>query len=163
MGRETCETPVRKVVRTGELLYSEDFTPYAYGFGDTGQMTPLLKQYTLGHAFVPPGIHAGGLRYHGVATQVAHLVHEGVMRAAAYHQNACLEAALQFAKCEGIIPAPESSHAIKAAIDEAIKCKESGETKTIKVPPELAYGTDPAQHELGGMWLFFTLTISASQ
>ncbi len=104
---------------------------YAYDFGDTGQMTPLLKQYTLGHNFMPPGIHAGGLRYHGVATQVAHLVHEGVMRAVAYQQNPCFEAALIFARSEGIIPAPESSHAIRAAIDEALKCKESGETKTI--------------------------------
>lgn len=105
--------------------------PYAYDFGDTGQMTPLLKQYTLGHNFMPPGIHAGGLRYHGVATQVAHLMHEGVMRAVAYRQNPCFEAALIFARAEGIIPAPESSHAIRAAVDEALKCKESGETKTI--------------------------------
>ncbi len=105
--------------------------PYAYDFGDTGGMTPLLMQYTLGHNFVPPGIHAGGLRYHGVASQVAHLVKEGVMRAAAYHQNPCFDAAMLFARSEGIVPAPESSHAIKAAIEEALKCKESGETKTI--------------------------------
>ena len=105
--------------------------PYAYDFGDTGMMTPLLAQYTLGHNFVPPGIHAGGLRYHGVASEVAHLVKNGVMRAVAYHQNPCFEAALLFAKSEGIIPAPETSHAIRAAIDEALKCKESGEAKTI--------------------------------
>ncbi len=105
--------------------------PYAYDFGDTGEMTPLLPQYTLGHNFVPPGIHAGGLRYHGVASQLAHLVKEGVMRAVAYHQNPCFESALLFAKCEGIIPAPETSHAIRAAVDAALKCKESGESKTI--------------------------------
>jgi tryptophan synthase beta chain len=105
--------------------------PYAYDFGDTGEFTPLLKQFTLGHNFVPPGIHAGGLRYHGVASQLAHLVKEGVMRAEAYRQNPCFEAALLFAKTEGIIPAPESSHAIRGAIDEALKCRESGQTKTI--------------------------------
>ncbi len=105
--------------------------PFAYDFGDTGQMTPLLKQYTLGHNFMPAGIHAGGLRYHGVAAQVAHLMHAGVMRAVAFHQNPCFEAALCFAKAEGIIPAPESSHAIRSAIDEALKCKESGESRTI--------------------------------
>jgi tryptophan synthase beta chain len=104
---------------------------HAYDFGDTGEMTPLLLQYTLGHNFVPPGIHAGGLRYHGVATQVAHLTKAGVMRAAAYHQKECFESALLFAKAEGIIPAPESSHAIRSAVDEALKCKESGETRTI--------------------------------
>jgi tryptophan synthase beta chain len=97
---------------------------YAYDFGDTGKMTPLMKQYTLGHDFMPSGIHAGGLRYHGVVKQ-------GVMRAVAYHQNPCFEAALMFARAESIIPAPESSHAIRAAIDEALKCKESGEVKTI--------------------------------
>jgi tryptophan synthase beta chain len=104
---------------------------YAYDFGDTGKMTPLLKQYTLGHDFMPSGIHAGGLRYHGVAAQVALMVKEGTMRAVAYHQNPCFEAALMFAQTESIMPAPESSHAIRAAIDEALKCKESGEVKTI--------------------------------
>ena len=104
---------------------------YAYDFGDTGQMTPLLKQYTLGHDFMPSGIHAGGLRYHGVAAQLALLVKEGVMRAVAYPQNPCFEAALMFAQTESIMPAPESSHAIRAAIDEALKCKETGEAKTI--------------------------------
>ena len=104
---------------------------YAYDFGDTGQMTPLLKQYTLGHDFVPSGIHAGGLRYHGVASELALLVKQGVMRAVAYHQNPCFEAALMFAQTEGILPAPESSHAIRSAIDEALKCKESGQAKTI--------------------------------
>ena len=105
--------------------------PYAYDFGDTGKMTPLLKQYTLGHDFVPPGIHAGGLRYHGVASIIALLVKEGAMRAVAYYQNPCFEAAQIFARAEGIVPAPETSHAIRSAIDEALKCKESGEAKTI--------------------------------
>ena len=104
---------------------------YAYDFGDTGKMTPLLKQYTLGHDFMPSGIHAGGLRYHGVATQVALLVKENVMRAVAVKQNSTFEAGLMFAKAEAIVPAPESCHAIRAAIDEALKCKESGEKKTI--------------------------------
>lgn len=104
---------------------------YAYDFGDTGKMTPLLKQYTLGHNFMPSGIHAGGLRYHGVASLIASLVKAGKMRAVAYHQNPCFEAAMLFAQSEGIVPAPESSHAIRAAIDEALKCKESGEVKTI--------------------------------
>lgn len=105
--------------------------PYAYDFGDTGQMTPLLKQYTLGHDFIPPGIHAGGLRYHGVATLVALLLKEKVIRAVAVRQNPVFEAAIMFAQAEGIVPAPESSHAIRVAIDEALKCKESGEKKTI--------------------------------
>ena len=95
-------------------------------------MTPLMLQYTLGHNFIPPGIHAGGLRYHGVASQVAHLTKAGVIRARRpYHQIPCFEAALTFARAEGIVPAPESSHAIKAAVDEALKCKESGEARTI--------------------------------
>ena len=104
---------------------------YAYDFGDTAHLTPLLKQYTLGNNFVPPGIHAGGLRYHGVAQQVAHLAHHNVIRAVACYQNPMFEACLQFAKAEGIVPAPESGHAIRGAIDEAIKCRESGEAKTI--------------------------------
>lgn len=104
---------------------------YAYDFGDTAGMTPLLMQYTLGHNFMPPGIHAGGLRYHGVASQVAHLLHEGVVDAVSVHQNPVFKANLLFAQCEGIVPAPESGHAIRAAIDEALKCKEAGQEKTI--------------------------------
>jgi tryptophan synthase beta chain len=104
---------------------------YAYDFGDSGQMTPLLSQYTLGHNFIPPGIHAGGLRYHGVASQVAHIVRHGFARAVAVLQNPVFEAGLLFAKAEGILPAPESCHAVRTAIDEAIRCRESGETKTI--------------------------------
>ena len=104
---------------------------YAYDFGDTGHMTPLLLQYTLGHKFVPAPVHAGGLRYHGVAAEVAHLTKHGVMRAVACKQNPCFEAAMLFARTECIVPAPESSHAIRVAIDEALKCKESGEKRTI--------------------------------
>ncbi len=104
---------------------------YAYDYGDTAHLTPLLLQYTLGHQFVPPGIHAGGLRYHGVAQQVALMVKEGFMRAVACHQNPVFEALKMFSVAEGILAAPESGHAIRVAIDEALKCKESGESKAI--------------------------------
>ena len=104
---------------------------YTYDFGDTAEMTPLMKMYTLGHTFVPPAIHAGGLRYHGMAPLLSLLSKAGVMEARAEHQNAVFNAAVQFARAEGIIPAPEPSHAIKVAIDEALKCKESGESKVI--------------------------------
>jgi len=104
---------------------------YAYDFGDTAGLTPLMLQYTLGHDFVPPSIHAGGLRYHGDSALVSQLYHEGVIEAVAVPQIATFEAGVQFAKAEGIIPAPESCHAIRAAIDEALRCKEAGEEKTI--------------------------------
>jgi tryptophan synthase beta chain len=91
---------------------------FAYDFGDTGQMTPLLPMYTLGHDFVPAPVHAGGLRYHGDAPSLSLLVREGHMEAAAYTQNEVFEAAVQFAHTEGIIPAPESAHAIRGAIEE---------------------------------------------
>ncbi len=104
---------------------------YTYDFGDTAKLTPLLKMYTLGHDFVPPGIHAGGLRYHGDSPLVSQLYHEKVIEAVAYHQNPCFEAALMFARTEAIIPAPESSHAIRCAIDEAVKCKKTKEEKVI--------------------------------
>ncbi len=104
---------------------------YAYDFGDSIGMTPLLKMYTLGHDFVPPGIHAGGLRYHGDSALVSQLYNEGLIEALAVPQLGTFEAGVAFAQSEGIIPAPESNHAIRAAIDEAIKCKESGESKTI--------------------------------
>jgi tryptophan synthase beta chain len=104
---------------------------YAYDFGDTGKMTPLLLQFTLGHDFIPPGIHAGGLRYHGVAQQVALLAKHGVIEAASVYQNPVFQAAQLFAQCEGIVPAPEAGHAIRAAVDEAERCRESGEKKTI--------------------------------
>ncbi|MBC7293323.1 MAG: pyridoxal-phosphate dependent enzyme, partial [Thermoleophilia bacterium] len=91
---------------------------YAYDFGDTAKMTPLLKMYTLGHEFVPPGIHAGGLRYHGAAPIASRLLELGLIEAQAYEQEGVFQAAVTFARTEGIIPAPESAHAIKAAIDE---------------------------------------------
>ncbi|HZP57356.1 MAG TPA: TrpB-like pyridoxal phosphate-dependent enzyme [Dehalococcoidia bacterium] len=104
---------------------------YRYDFGDTAGMTPLVKMYTLGHTFIPEGIHAGGLRYHGMANLVCELYDQGLMEARAYPQNAVFEAAVQFARTEAIVPAPESAHAIRAAVDEALACKESGERKTI--------------------------------
>jgi len=102
-----------------------------YDFGDTGEMTPLLMMYTLGHKFMPSGIHAGGLRYHGASPLVSNLLKNGVIEAVANNQTECFDAAIQFAKSEGIIPAPESSHAIRAAINEALKAKEAGEKKVI--------------------------------
>jgi len=104
---------------------------YTYDFGDTAGLTPLMKMYTLGHDFVPPGIHAGGLRYHGDSALVSQLYYEGLIEAVAVPQLATFEAGLAFARSEGIIPAPESNHAIRACIDEAMKCKESGEAKTL--------------------------------
>ncbi|HNX91105.1 MAG TPA: TrpB-like pyridoxal phosphate-dependent enzyme [Candidatus Omnitrophota bacterium] len=105
--------------------------PYRYDFGDTAQMTPLLMMHTLGHSFVPPGIHAGGLRYHGMAPLVSLLVDQGLVAPRAYHQTKVFEAAMMFAKTEGFIPAPETSHAIRAAIDEAIRCREEKKEKSI--------------------------------
>jgi tryptophan synthase beta chain len=104
---------------------------YAFDFGDTAKLTPITKMYTLGHDFVPPGIHAGGLRYHGASALVSQLHHEGIIEALALPQTACFEGAVQFARTEGIVPAPESSHAIRAAIDEAVKAREEGQQRTI--------------------------------
>jgi len=104
---------------------------YAYDFGDTAKMTPLVKMHTLGHTFVPAGIHAGGLRYHGMAPLISALAHAGYIQPTAFMQNAVFEAALLFARSEGIVPAPETAHAVRAAVDEALKCKESGESKVI--------------------------------
>ncbi|OYT65974.1 TrpB-like pyridoxal phosphate-dependent enzyme [Candidatus Bathyarchaeota archaeon ex4484_205] len=104
---------------------------YAYDYGDTAKLTPLLKMYTLGHMFVPPPIHAGGLRYHGDAPILCKLTKDGVMDAVAYHQNEVFEAAVLFAKTEGFVVAPETAHAVKAVVDEAIKCREKGERKII--------------------------------
>ncbi|MDZ7660965.1 TrpB-like pyridoxal phosphate-dependent enzyme [Thiohalophilus sp.] len=104
---------------------------YAYDFGDSIGLTPLMKMYTLGHDFVPPGIHAGGLRYHGDSALVSQLYNEGLIEAVAVPQLATFEAGVQFARAEGIIPAPESNHAIRAVIDAANRCKESGEAKTL--------------------------------
>jgi tryptophan synthase beta chain len=102
-----------------------------YDFGDTAEMTPLLMMYTLGHKFMPPRIHAGGLRYHGMAPMVSHLRKLGLIDAISYPQTKVFEAALMFARTEGLVPAPEPSHAIAAVIDEAIKCREEGRKQTI--------------------------------
>ena len=104
---------------------------YAYDYGDTAKMAPMVKMYTLGHDFIPEPIHAGGLRYHGMSPQVSLLKHEGFIEARSVHQRPCFEAGIQFARTEGLIPAPESTHAIRVAIDEALAAKESGEKKVI--------------------------------
>ena len=104
---------------------------YRYDFGDVAATTPLMKMHTLGHTFVPPGIHAGGLRYHAMAPLICQLHDSGLIEARAYHQNTVFEAAVQFARTEGIIPAPESAHAIRSAIDEALAAKDAGESKVI--------------------------------
>ncbi len=104
---------------------------YAFDYGDTAEMAPIVKMHTLGHTFVPPAIHAGGLRYHGMAPTVSALVAEGYIEARAVGQLDTFAGAVQFARAEGIIPAPESSHAVRVAIDEALRCKETGERKVI--------------------------------
>ena len=104
---------------------------YAYDFGDTGHLTPLTKMHTLGSTFTPPGFHAGGLRYHGMAPLVSHIKELGLIEAKAYHQLACFEAGVQFAKAEGILPAPEANHAVRGAIDEALEAKRDGKARVI--------------------------------
>jgi len=104
---------------------------FAYDYGDTAKLTPLVKMYTLGSSFVPPGFHAGGLRYHGMAPQISHLTKLGYIEPRSYNQLDCFAAGIQFAKAEGIIPAPEANHAVKAVIYEAEQCRDSGESKTI--------------------------------
>jgi tryptophan synthase beta chain len=104
---------------------------YAFDFGDTGKMTPLIKMYTLGAGFIPSPNHAGGLRYHGMSPILSKLYADGYFKARSVEQSKVFEAATMFARCEGTLPAPESAHAIKVAMDEALRCKESGEKKTI--------------------------------
>ena len=104
---------------------------FAYDFCDTGKVCPLSKMYTLGSGFIPSANHAGGLRYHGMSSILSQLYHDGLMEARSVEQTSVFEAAEYFARVEGILPAPESSHAIKVAMDEALKCKETGEEKTI--------------------------------
>jgi tryptophan synthase beta chain len=104
---------------------------FEYDFADVAKMTPLLPMYSLGHEFMPPSIHAGGLRYHGDAPIISNLVKNGRMRAVAYPQGDVFQAAVQFARSEGTIPAPETSHAIKAVIDEALAAKQAGQEKVI--------------------------------
>jgi tryptophan synthase beta chain len=102
---------------------------YAYDFGDTGHLTPLTKMHTLGSTFIPPGFHAGGLRYHGMAPLVSHIKELGLIEATAYAQLDCFEAGVEFARAEGIIPAPEANHAVKGAIVEALRCKAEGKSE----------------------------------
>ncbi len=104
---------------------------YAYDFGDTGHLTPLAKMHTLGSTFTPPGFHAGGLRYHGMAPFVSHLKELGLISAVAYQQSKVFEAGVAFARAEGILPAPEANHAVKGAIDEALRCREEGRPRAI--------------------------------
>ncbi|MEZ5890989.1 MAG: TrpB-like pyridoxal phosphate-dependent enzyme [Xanthobacteraceae bacterium] len=104
---------------------------YAYDFGDTAHLTPLVKMHTLGSKFVPPGFHAGGLRYHGMAPLVSHLKELGLIEACAVHQTPCFEAGVAFARAEGIVPAPETTHAVRVAIDEALAAKQEGRARTI--------------------------------
>jgi tryptophan synthase beta chain len=104
---------------------------YAYDFGDTSHLTPLVKMHTLGSAFIPPGFHAGGLRYHGMAPLVSHIKELGLIEARAVRQVPCFEAGVAFARAEGIVPAPESTHAVRVAVDEALRCKAEGRAQTI--------------------------------
>lgn len=104
---------------------------YAYDFGDTAHLTPLAKMHTLGSTFTPPGFHAGGLRYHGMAPLVSHVKELGLIEATAYHQKTCFEAGVQFARAEGILPAPEANHAVRGAVEEALRCKRDGVSRAI--------------------------------
>jgi tryptophan synthase beta chain len=128
---------LREGQRTRLLAVEPTATPsltkgvYTFDYGDSAQMAPIVKMYTLGHDFVPPPIHAGGLRYHGMAPSLCALYEAGYIQAVAVPQMGTFEAAIQFARTEGIIPAPESAHAIRAAIDEALDAKEKGEKRVI--------------------------------
>jgi tryptophan synthase beta chain len=121
------------VIRAVEPAACPSFTRgvYAYDFGDTAGMTPLMKMHTLGHDFVPDPIHAGGLRYHGMSPLMSHLYEQKLIEAVAKPQRECFAAGVQFARTEGIVPAPEPTHALAAAIEEAVRCRESGESKVI--------------------------------
>ncbi|MBC7088816.1 MAG: TrpB-like pyridoxal phosphate-dependent enzyme [Methanobacteriales archaeon] len=128
-GKLDCEFIASEPVACPTLTQGE----YRYDYGDTAGMTPLLKMYTLGHDFIPPSVHAGGLRYHGMAPQIALLVKENIVKARAVSQKSVFESGVKFAKAEGVIPAPETCHAIKVAIDEAKECKKTGKEKTIVI------------------------------
>jgi len=131
--REKLAGRMAPVIRAVEPAACPSLTRgvYAYDFGDTAGMTPLMKMHTLGHDFIPDPIHAGGLRYHGMSPLISHLKEEGLLEAVAKPQLECFAAGVQFARTEGIVPAPEPTHAIAAAIEEALRCKESGEAKVI--------------------------------
>ena len=131
--REKLKGTIDPIIRCVEPAACPSLTKgeYRYDFGDTAGMTPLMKMHTLGHGFIPDPIHAGGLRYHGMSPLVSHIYEQGLVEAEAIPQVECFTGALQFARAEGIIPAPEPTHAIAAAIREANRCKESGEEKVI--------------------------------
>ena len=131
--REKLAGRMSPVVRAVEPTSCPSLTKgkYAYDFGDTAGLTPLLKMHTLGHGFVPDPIHAGGLRYHGMAPLLSHVHDLGMIEALAVPQSECFVAAIQFARAEGIVAAPESSHALAACIREALACKETGEERVI--------------------------------
>ncbi len=131
--REKLAGRMNPIIRCVEPAACPSLTrgEYRYDFGDTAGMTPLMKMHTLGHSFIPDPIHAGGLRYHGMSPLVSHLYELGLVEAEAIGQVECFEGALRFARTEGILPAPEPTHAIAAAIREALACRESGEEKVI--------------------------------
>ncbi|MGH9115386.1 MAG: pyridoxal-phosphate dependent enzyme, partial [Acidimicrobiales bacterium] len=131
--REKLAGRMSPVIRAVEPMACPSLTRgvYAYDFGDTAGTTPLMKMLTLGHDFVPDPIHAGGLRYHGMSPLISHLVAQGMIEAVAKSQKECFAAGVQFARTEGIVPAPEPTHALAAAVEEALRCKESGEAKVI--------------------------------
>jgi tryptophan synthase beta chain len=131
--REKLAGRIDPVIRAVEPAACPSLTKgvYAYDFGDTAGMTPLMKMHTLGHDFVPDPIHAGGLRYHGMSPLISHVYELGLIEAVAKTQTECFEAGIRFARTEGIVPAPEPTHALAACIEEALRCKESGEPKVI--------------------------------
>ena len=131
--REKLAGRMNPVLRAVEPAACPSFTRgvYAYDFGDTAGFTPLLKMHTLGHEFVPDPIHAGGLRYHGMSPLLSHMYELGLFEAVAKPQSECFAAGLRFARTEGIVPAPEPTHALAACIEEALRCKETGEEKVI--------------------------------
>src|SRR5580700_3887474 len=131
--REKLAGRMNPVLRAVEPAACPSFTRgvYAYDFGDTAGFTPLLKMHTLGHEFVPDPIHAGGLRYHGMSPLLSHIYELGLIEAVAKPQSECFAAGLRFARTEGIVPAPEPTHAVAACIEEALRCKETGEEKVI--------------------------------
>jgi len=131
--REKLAGRINPTIRAVEPASCPSLTrgTYAYDFGDTAGMTPLVKMHTLGHDFIPDPIHAGGLRYHGMSPLISHIYELGLIEAESRLQKDCFAAGVQFARTEGIVPAPEPTHALAAAIDEALKCKESGEEKVI--------------------------------
>ncbi|HEY6479086.1 MAG TPA: TrpB-like pyridoxal phosphate-dependent enzyme [Streptosporangiaceae bacterium] len=131
--REKLAGRMNPVIRAVEPAACPSFTRgvYAYDFGDTAGLTPLLKMHTLGHAFIPDPIHAGGLRYHGMSPLLSHIYELGLIEAVAKPQSECFAAGLRFARTEGIVPAPEPTHAVAACIEEALRCKETGEEKVI--------------------------------